>query len=277
MREVTHQRMKGRRRFYREVSVREAPSEPGIWQILLDKHVLRTPARRPLHFDTPELAVAVAAEWDAQTSAAGIEPSTMPLMTLSATTIDQTAEDPAFVVDNCMRYLATDTICFLAADEERILLERQRARWGPLHDWLRQDVGLPLATSQGKGLLQRPEHPAAAAERCREVLEAMDPWALTAVQSVTMECKSVGIALALALRQIDVDEAFEAARIEEEFNIEVWGLVEGGHDLDQSFARVQLTAASTLFWLRGGVRGLPEGLVAAGDVGVLRWKGAVPS
>jgi chaperone required for assembly of F1-ATPase len=44
-------------------------------------------------------------------------------------------------------------------------------------------------------------------------------------------------------------QAFDAARLEEGFNIEQWGLVEGGHDLDISSARQQLSAASTLLWL----------------------------
>ena len=40
-------------------------------------------------FDTPDLAMAVAAEWDAQTSSKGIEPALMPLMSLASTAIDQ--------------------------------------------------------------------------------------------------------------------------------------------------------------------------------------------
>jgi hypothetical protein len=43
-------------------------------------------------------------------------------------------------------------------------------------------------------------------------------------------------------------QAFEAARVEEGFNIEQWGLVEGGHDLDISSTRLMLSAASTLLW-----------------------------
>ena len=41
-----------------------------------------------------------------------------------------------------------------------------------------------------------------------------------------------------------MEQALEAARVEEEFQIEGWGLVEGGHDLDQANARVRLAAPS---------------------------------
>lgn len=40
-------------------------------------------------FDSPELAMAVAAEWDAQVTEKGLEPALMPLMTLASTAIDQ--------------------------------------------------------------------------------------------------------------------------------------------------------------------------------------------
>lgn len=46
-----------------------------------------------------------------------------------------------------------------------------------------------------------------------------------------MECKSLVIALALVGRFIDFEQAKIASRVEEEFQIEIWGVVEGGHDM----------------------------------------------
>lgn len=45
-------------------------------------------------------------------------------------------------------------------------------------------------------------------------------------------------------------QAFDAARLEEEYNVERWGMVEGGHDMDRANTTLTLTAASTLLWLR---------------------------
>ena len=45
---------------------------------------------------------------------------------------------------------------------------------------------------------------------------------------------------------MDVSRALVAARVEEEFNIESWGLVEGGHDYDRLNASIQVTSASLL-------------------------------
>lgn len=48
------------------------------------------------------------------------------------------------------------------------------------------------------------------------------------------------------------DQAFDAARLEEEYNVERWGMIEGGHDMDRGNTTLTLTAASTLIWLRKG-------------------------
>lgn len=45
-------------------------------------------------------------------------------------------------------------------------------------------------------------------------------------------------------------QGFDAARLEEEYNVERWGMIEGGHDMDRGNTTLTLTAASTLIWLR---------------------------
>jgi len=49
---------------------------------------------------------------------------------------------------------------------------------------------------------------------------------------------------------LTVDQAIAAARVEEEAQIEEWGLVEGGHDLDQLDIRVRVGAPVMLMKLR---------------------------
>ncbi len=43
---------------------------------------------------------------------------------------------------------------------------------------------------------------------------------------------------------LDIKQGLEAARVEENFQIEGWGLVEGGHDIDSASVKVQLAAPS---------------------------------
>lgn len=51
----------------------------------------------------------------------------------------------------------------------------------------------------------------------------------------------------LFLRRIDVEEAKLLSRMEEEYQLDMWGLVEGGHDMDRLNNAGNLSAASTFF------------------------------
>lgn len=64
-----------------------------------------------------------------------------------------------------------------------------------------------------------------------------------------MEFKSVVISLALLHRFVTLDQAVDAGRVDEEYNIHMWGMVEGGHDVDRANVSVQAATASTLLWL----------------------------
>lgn len=63
---------------------------------------------------------------------------------------------------------------------------------------------------------------------------------LTAVFNASASCKSLLTGMALIRGVIDVDQAMAAARVEEDMQIEEWGLVEGGHDIDLADIRVRL-------------------------------------
>jgi chaperone required for assembly of F1-ATPase len=61
--------------------------------------------------------------------------------------------------------------------------------------------------------------------------------------------QSLITALAIFKRHITAKEAMEICRLEEEFQINNWGLVEGGHDLDRVNCAVKLSSASFLLYL----------------------------
>lgn len=69
---------------------------------------------------------------------------------------------------------------------------------------LLQALGIRVATTTE--IRRKPQHPVEAMPRARDLLESMDEWALAAVQSVAMECKSLVIALALAFRETTVEK-----------------------------------------------------------------------
>jgi len=243
-----HQTVKGRKRFYKSVGVKEIDVDGSTkFEVTLDGRSLRTPGRNPMQFSNEAFAMALAAEWDSQTSEKGIEPSTMPLMTLVSTAIDHIAVDPNPTIENILKYFPTDTACYIADEEDRILRKRQLKLFTPVIKKLSKKFGVRIETTEA--LIGPVPHPPESLNKMRDVVELMDPLTLSALQCATMECKSFILGLSLVSRVITVKEAQECARIEEEFQIENWGAIENGHDLDRIGATVQLSAASTLLWL----------------------------
>jgi ATP synthase F1 complex assembly factor 2 len=82
----------------------------------------------------------------------------------------------------------------------------------------------------------------------------LDAWRLTAVEQATAACKSLVLAAALLAGRVSPAAAVAAARLEEAFQIEDWGAVEAGHDLDAADLGTRVAAPSLLVRLlaRGG-------------------------
>jgi ATP synthase F1 complex assembly factor 2 len=77
----------------------------------------------------------------------------------------------------------------------------------------------------------------------------MDAFELTATFNAAASAKSLLIGMSLIRNVISIDEATRAARTEEDASIEEWGLVEGGHDVDQADIVVRLAAPRTMMSL----------------------------
>jgi chaperone required for assembly of F1-ATPase len=171
-----HQKISGRRRFYKLVDVARVDGKDGEasgFKITLDGRTLKTPAGNVLLLPNETLAYAIAAEWDAQeaNSKKGIQPPTMPLMILASTAIDQILPDPTHVRNTCMSYLPTDTALFLTRDEDRILLKKQRQHFQPVLRWFGRTLGLDLQTTQS--MSHRVAHPEATIQKMKSIVYSM--------------------------------------------------------------------------------------------------------
>ena len=99
-------------------------------------------------------------------------------------------------------------------------------------------------------VIGRLDVPDLALRRCEAVVHALDPMELAAVQCATMECKSLVLALNLLAGQMSIEEVCDASRLEEEFQLIQWGVVEGGHDVDRIGNRVSVASAKAFLRLR---------------------------
>lgn len=202
-----------RRRFYARAEVAEG--EDGF-AVLLDGRPVKTPARRTLAAPTRALAEALAAEWEAQRDV--VDPAKMPLTRLANSIIDGVADTPAAVAAEAEKYLASDLVCYRAEGPDG-LVARQAGAWDPVIAWAREALGARFVVGEGMVFVVQPEAALAAA---RAALPR-DPWRLGAFHVVTTLTGSALIALAVLNGRLGVEDAWRAAHIDEDWNMDFWG------------------------------------------------------
>ncbi len=202
------------RRFYKQVAVTGAAAP---FAITLDERTLRTPLKRPLDLPTKALADALAAEWEAQ--AEKIEPHTMPFTKLANTALDRVATDKDRIVGEIVDFAGSDLVCYRAANPPD-LVERQVRIWQPVLDWARATFKGEFQATEGILHIAQPEASLAA---LREYLSTKSPWALTALHNMTTLTGSALISTMAAEKGLLPAEAWLAAHVDEDWQIEQWG------------------------------------------------------
>jgi chaperone required for assembly of F1-ATPase len=202
------------KRFYTAVDT--APEAAGH-VVRLDARPVLTPARNALALPTPALAAAVAGEWREQGEE--IAPAAMPLTRLATTVHDLMPTRRADAVDEAAGYAATDLLCYRVGGPET-LARRQREAWQPWLDWAERQYDARLAATVTVDPLPQPE---AALRALRRAVEGLDDWRLVGLHAAATLTGSLVLALALERRSIDAARAFEAALLDELFEIERWG------------------------------------------------------
>jgi chaperone required for assembly of F1-ATPase len=222
-----------KRRFYDEVTVRD---DPAGFAVALDGRPIKTPARRALAAPCRPLAEAIAAEWRAQTEF--IDPAAMPMTRLANTIIDSVAAAQDEVAGDIVKYLGSDLLCYRATTP-KALGARQTLHWDPILAWAKAALGAAFTTVQGITHFRQPDQTIARASAAIP----RDPWRLGAVHAVTTLTSSALIALALARGDIGLDAAWTAARVDEDWNMELWGRDELGLKR-RAYRFAEMTAAA---------------------------------
>jgi chaperone required for assembly of F1-ATPase len=206
-----------RRRFYERAQVEDGGDDgAGEFRILLDGRPIRTPARHTLAAPARALAEAIAAEWEAQRDV--IDPAKMPLTRLANSIIDGVADAAAAVAAEVEKYLASDLL-FYRAESPQGLVAREAAAWDPVLAWAREALGARFVTAQGMVHVTQPAQALAAASAAIP----RDLWRLGAVHAITTLTGSALIAIALAHGALTIEQAWAAAHVDEDWNMDFWG------------------------------------------------------
>ena len=202
------------KRFWKEVSVVRKGDGFGI---MLDGRLVRTPGRVPLSVPGDALAEAISEEW--RCVAEDIDPRAMPLTGLANAAIERIMPDPAAFAAGLAQYGESDLLYYRAEAPEP-LIERQQAAWDPLLDWARGRYDVHFETTAGVMHRAQPE---ATVARLGEAVAARDAFELAGLSPLVTVTGSLVAALALLEGAADAETVWRAARIDGDWQAELWG------------------------------------------------------
>ena len=222
------------RRFYKAVAVEQR--EEGF-AILLDGKAARTPGKGLLLAKTRPLADAIAAEWAVQ--AGVIDPRTMPITRLMNSAIDHVGMRLADVRADIAKYAGSDLVCYRAEGPDA-LAARQRAAWDPVVAWAERRLGCRLVVTEGVMPVAQGRDVVASVE---DALGDYGVAETAALHVMTTMLGSAILALAHAEGALAAQEAWSAAHIDEDWQIEQWG-EDGEAAARRAYRKSEFDAAS---------------------------------
>jgi chaperone required for assembly of F1-ATPase len=205
-----------RKRFYAKAGVTGTPDG---FAVTLDGKPVRTPSGRALVAPAREIADGIASEWEAQPEF--IDPLTMPLTRFANSVVDAVTDRVEDVIADAAKYFGSDLLFYRAAHPQP-LVAREAALWDPVLFWAADALGAHFILAEGIVHVRQPDSAMSAA---RGALPR-DPWSIAALHVITTVTGSALLALALLRGVIDQDQVWTAAHVDEDWNVEKWGVDE---------------------------------------------------
>jgi chaperone required for assembly of F1-ATPase len=202
------------KRFYDQVAIKD---EGVVVSVLLDGRPVRTPGKAAFLLPNAALAEAVAEEWRGQGTC--IDPQTMPLTRLANSVIDGVKGAEGAVVDDILNYARSDLLCY-RAEGPNGLVALQTKHWDPILVWAKQDLGAPMRLAEG---VMHVDQQPASLDAIKQRLETFDLWHLAALHVMTGVTGSALLALAVLLQRFSPEEGWDAAHVDEDWQIAQWG------------------------------------------------------
>ena len=271
-----------RKRFWKHVSVR---SGDDFHTVYLDTRPVKNPLTNPtqsLHIPSskPNLATAIALEWDLLTSASdALRSHLIPLTSLASRAQAVAMEDAQNdaeghllkgegtryeIINTLLRYLDTDTLLCWAPERandvegDRGLRERQIEISKPILSFLTQKLwpAVELVPTLSDGSILPKSQPPSTRAVVKGWMAGLPAWELVGLERAVLAGKSLCVAARLvgewseALRlgegsdeghqTFGIEEAAKACSLEVTWQTGQWGEVEDSHDVEKEDLRRQL-------------------------------------
>jgi chaperone required for assembly of F1-ATPase len=143
----------------------------------------------------------------------------MPLTRLANSTIDGVLGREQAVIDDIVAHAGSDLVCYRAGGPDG-LVKAQQTHWNPVLAWAKTALAAPLFLAEGVAHVAQPE---ASLARLRQTLVGRDAFSLAALHVMTGLTGSALLALAVAQGRLTPEAAWEAAHVDEDWQISKWG------------------------------------------------------
>lgn len=229
------------KRFYRRTNILSSGDK---FEITLDQRKLKTPKGKVFEVNSKPLALAVAAEWDAQKET--IDRGSMHLTSLCNTVLDNPHNHTKIdLVNHMVNCLEMDTILFHSSEVDE-LYRLQVEKWEPIICWFCEHYDVNI------GRTQSIEAPTVSMETKNALTKHLLSHNFNSIYGLVYAVdglKSVILTLATAARVINVPEAVSLSHLEEEYQISHWGNVEWHHEYSKQDLQARLSAAMLFVYL----------------------------
>jgi ATP synthase F1 complex assembly factor 2 len=265
---------KERARFYRQVLVTESfvdksksndlNSPNRLYEIVLDKRKLKTPAGKLFQVDNELLANMIRQEWTSQAST--IKMHTMHLTSLVNTCIDNPNKvTKEGIIKQLNDYLQTDTLLYFDSNSIEKLDHLQETKWRPIVNWFNEkfpDLGLQIQKEIDVNPESSPliHNDLNEANSFTSYLERNFNTNTLVAFTFIAEClKSVILTVALLERHVfTVEETCSLANLEQQHQYDQWGKVEWYHDVNEAESKGRVSSGLLFIYLSNSSKYLIE-------------------
>lgn len=202
------------KRFYKAATAEETDAG---YALRLDGRAVRTPGRVEVVVPVKALAERIADEWQAQDT--HIDPMTMPLTRLINSAIEGGDAAMQPLREGIVEFAANDLLLY-RADTPQSLVEAQEASWDTVLVALARHFSISFQPAIG---VIHQDQPAETLKKLGDSLSGVSLFGLTAMMSITGISGSGLLAIALREKLTEVETAWLAAHVDEDFNIAQWG------------------------------------------------------
>ena len=208
-----------KKRFWETVST-VCVDGASLYKVYLDKRLLNTPNKKPLILPTKEMADHVVFEWESQGDK--VDPLTMPYTRSANSSIDKVAPQTDEIRKLVTDYGDSDLICY-RADKPKELVRRQEKIWSNLVLWSASDLNAPLNIFEGVVYAPQPSQSILEFEK---QVSNLNTFQLCALYDLVTISGSLVLSLAVIKNFLNLDNAWSACQVDEDWQQENWGIDE---------------------------------------------------